>query len=592
MQINNEAENSTQKEYVKKLIEKLNALIKKSKNGPYVRKLIGLIQDDCNPKLLTSVLLQCLNGILPNTLSDDNIGLVVPYLLEKFRAIDRNDKSFVDKTTAKKEALLNTLQADTFLKFQKIYNLFLKKYPKLYRKRIGCIIYAIFSGLNEDFTHPPLNSFLTRLALPYLRNEKWIHYLNTFAKQPIDSVKVEQLIIDLNYLASSFFKEEKDFFNIIEKLIDKPVNVSASGNKIKYCAQLTRILDSLKIEVSFDDLEKYISKLPEGWLNFKETMQVEHVKQISSLFEVKRSDLKHHSYPNFSYKYNKQVIICLDEDASDAKILRDKWTAHHSSDTCQVIRAEDFMQDKINNIAFSPEDVIRIYVIAHGEPGADFIGEYIKIHFETLAKKLTALIGNSKAVVNLISCGAASDSEYRNYDKYGYSFGAKLYKSLALEAKSNRDIPVVARVSMMSIDFDTGWKETSSLHTLWEDAEEAVDIHKQAYSKKIYIQGQYCDEYAYGWKNKVLEELNKSLETTQVDGVKALLQDWCHIFDTMDPKDILNILLSESKNPESKLKKYPSALEFFRPASIYNKILNLIDEGTPYVVNSEHRFLP
>jgi hypothetical protein len=301
-----------------------------------------------------------------------------------------------------------------------------------------------------------------------------------------------------------------------------------------------------------------------------------------------------------SNNYTKQVVINFIEDEGSG--LEKKWNARYPNNPCMIVRGEDFLEGK-TNILFDEDDVIRIYIHAHGHAGSDFLSNLpakgSKIHFELLAERLANLIGKHKAVINLASCeaGKTSNDQLKEDD----SFAAKLHESLVSRMGENSP-DVVARTSItvvnnewgiwelgvkVTVDFDltNERKKARALgHLRFEDYK-----HQQPGSKMIFYmneEGEQSkrDAYSYKWKTKVINTIDESLEHTQEKDKEKFLQKQREQFPGMRPARIFEKISSEKA--KSKYKQHSSSP--WSPMRLFNSAT--YERMTPLIVEGQRRF--
>jgi hypothetical protein len=339
--------------------------------------------------------------------------------------------------------------------------------------------------------------------------------------------------------------------------------------------------------------------------------------------------------PNFSY--NKQVIIDFtgNEAAADAlKSLAEKWDAHHPDSPCKIIPVEDFLKEDTNILVeslFKSGDVIRIYIIAHGGTGLDFISkkrsgdERLDVDFETLAEKLARFIGDigdRKAVINLVSGNAGKGSQ--DDPQIDDSFAAKLHQSLAKFFPEGSSPDVVARTTMVSVENRTAktllknysitGQERKELKTMLgkggylRGQKTTLDLdipseknkelrlkhlkHWQEGSKFRFMQKGdkqiKVSEYPSKWKAKVIKVINESINNTTKKSQKKFLKEQLRLFSTMKPEQIFNAIymLSDHATLIREIHFSDSLLRLFI-ATTYDKMGPLIAEGEE-IFDSKH----
>jgi len=351
------------------------------------------------------------------------------------------------------------------------------------------------------------------------------------------------------------------------------------------------------------------------------SQQLENMEQLFS--EQKKSN----EYMPKKASYDKQIVIdFLDNDMSFTKAplrLCQKWNLNHS-ELSQLLPGDDLLQTSKPLDSSYDDKKIRLYIIAHGLPGSDYIiGDDKSIHYDQLAKALANYIGNKKNItINLVSCQAGEGFEENEAD----SFGAKLHRALCKEI--GRDIPVVARTSVVSVRYapddinqrmktskmtvefselekhkKNGTYDNASLLAMLAKTDVDHMVHHQSKSKVLFKieNGKQVIFDAYTgaslqnakWKSKVISELKIAMDDTLNDSKKRFLADWIADFKDMSPNQIYKIMKQEINNAKSPIKHKDSAFsKFFNITSnTESSILGLVEIATPLFEKSHSQFV-
>lgn len=314
-------------------------------------------------------------------------------------------------------------------------------------------------------------------------------------------------------------------------------------------------------------------------------------------------EIKHEIQNNKIIKqsnYDDQIVIDLRSEGaffSDTALTRvRKWNVNNAK-LCYLIRGDDLLE-KSDQVHFPKNSQhLRIYIVGHCWIGLNYLhfeDQEKRIRFNKLARFLAGYIGDQTTTISLMTCFGGKGFEKNSED----SFGAKLHLELVKLLK--RDVPVIARISYSSANFDTNQQTTFDLHELEkykEDYALSVDValdtsnfnlykHHQPNSKVIFMleNNRQVKYDAYNgihlqkkkWKEEALKKIQELQKTTLVHSKRNFLKGLLDKFDKMSADDMYFSLQKVMKKEKSPIKNHSSdALKFF---SIFFKIRTNTEE--------------
>lgn len=312
---------------------------------------------------------------------------------------------------------------------------------------------------------------------------------------------------------------------------------------------------------------------------------------------IMRNDTQKSKNDLLDSRFDKQIIIdfCGYGDG-----MQYKWDTKHPDNPCEVINGSEFLKNQ--NHLVQTQGVTRVYVIAHGFANYNYFvagdgneKNQPKIYPAQLAESLAHYIGDSKVVVNLISCAAARGKRDHAEDNSQNSLAAKLH--LWLADKANRDIPVVARMQVMSMSSKRLWwragrNTTMDLKDSPEETQKivhsqfrrATTVHRQHGSKVILKLDKRnnqirLDAYTRLWKKRVLKTLATAKKGTTVEAKQKLLETLLTDFENKKNQYIYDTLKKEMQKSDSPLKQHSSSISrLFRKPNTYKKIEGLLKD--------------
>ena len=321
---------------------------------------------------------------------------------------------------------------------------------------------------------------------------------------------------------------------------------------------------------------------------------------------------EHPNYPNISRHYTKQIVVRYGSNFEDGRVtglLEKKWRTSHLANTFHVISGKDFHAgDYKKKITFNENEFIQIYIIAHGDAGSHYLsvrtGEMKgRISYDTLAENLVGLIGQQKAVINLLACNAGKGSKV-SADVDGASFAAKLHAALSSKMKiqGRTDIPdVIARTTVVLAPPNIPIVPELLAGVLGEHHPKTTEAwnttsivpqsrHQQPGSKVVYSHDEEgnqvkYDAYSYKWKDKIIKQINLLIEVTALESDKKSLFEMNKKFISMRPKDIFADISLELGNVQSPLHGFSKPSSSSRRRLFFperNKMESLMIEGRKF----------
>jgi len=281
------------------------------------------------------------------------------------------------------------------------------------------------------------------------------------------------------------------------------------------------------------------------------------------------------------------IIDCFSEKETGriaSLALAEKLRMKQPNNPILIIKGQKFINTtKLNEMKDNITGNIKIYILTHGSPGADNIKDENdqEITNTILAKRLADVIGNNTAVVNLVSCSAGRGLDANPNESPHLSLASKLHEILKIYAK--KDIPVVARTQIMSVNTD-GKKmtlpidmPTSRISKMTWEKREKILRKKQPGSKIIFTTDENekqvrLDAYKHKWKIELinsLEQIHKNTTILTASEKRNLLQKWISTFPNKSADEIAAEIRKELKNPASAIQMNDSFLSYFDYSDIH-----------------------
>jgi hypothetical protein len=318
--------------------------------------------------------------------------------------------------------------------------------------------------------------------------------------------------------------------------------------------------------------------------------------------------------------FDKQVVIdCMGTGVSFSQLALtpvQKWNSTRA-DKCHLMRGADLLNKKeqLDFLENKETGLVRIYIVGHCWVGCDFLvdNNKNKIHFNQLAEALKYFIKDKNVVINLIACCAGKGLKPTHED----SFAAKLH--LALRELTKKDIPVVARASLVSVFIKEQKKITFMLPKLEEyktnyDAiltrpeinetlpTQSFYLNKQPDSKVTFMldekkQQIRIDAYKEKlrkktseiriksinqWKSDAISNIKLIIKTTSIKEKEALLTSWLSLFNSDQSEEkIYHLMQQEFMNADSVLRSHSRSISKFfnRPTNAIVKVKKIIENG-------------